>query len=177
MPGEAAGALPEAEALERGSAVHRLLEHLHGRPAAEREALAARLLPDIPDLRDRLAEAAAVLDSPGLAAIFAEGLAEVPISAELPSLGGTRILGRIERLLVGPDRVLAVDFKSNRSLPSVPEDVPEGILRQMGAYRAALRQIFPGKAVETAILWTQSARLMPLPDEIVDAALARSGPP
>ena len=177
MPGEAAGALPEAEALERGSAVHRLLEHLHGRPAAEREALAARLLPDIPDLRDRLAEAAAVLDSPGLAAIFAEGLAEVPISAELPSLGGTRILGRIDRLLVGPDRVLAVDFKSNRSLPSVPEDVPEGILRQMGAYRAALRQIFPGKAVETAILWTQSARLMPLPDEIVDAALARSGPP
>lgn len=171
LPGDAEGALPEAEAKARGTAVHRLLEHLHGRPADERPALAARLLPGAPDLAERLAEASAVLDAPELAAIFAEGLAEVPISAALPELGGARILGRLDRLLVGPERVLAVDFKSNRAVPGEAGAVPEGILRQMGAYRAALRQIFPGRRVSTAILWTHAARLMPLPDELVDAAL------
>ncbi|MFT3975137.1 MAG: double-strand break repair helicase AddA [Amaricoccus sp.] len=176
LPGDAEGALPEAEAKARGTAVHRLLEHLHGRPASERAALAARLLPGAADLDERLAEAAAVLDAPELAAIFAEGLAEVPVAADLPELGGRRILGRLDRLVVGPKRVLAVDFKSNRAVPAAAEAVPEGILRQMGAYRAALRRIFPGRSVETAILWTATARLMPLPDALVDAALARGAP-
>ena len=52
--------------------------------------------------------------------------------------------------------------------------MPEGILRQMGAYRAALAQIWPGRTVETAILWTRTARLMPLPGPLVAAALARA---
>ena len=176
LPGDADGALPEAEAKARGTAVHRLLEHLHGRPADERPALAARLLPGAPDLGERLAEAAAVLDAPELAAIFADGLAEVTIAAELPELAGRRILGRLDRLLVTDAGVLAVDFKSNRAVPLRPEEVPEGILRQMGAYRAALRRTFPSRGVGTAILWTHAARLMPLPDPLVDAALARAAP-
>ena len=52
--------------------------------------------------------------------------------------------------------------------------MPEGILRQMGAYRAALAAIWPGRRVETAILWTRTARLMPLPGPLVAAALARA---
>ena len=96
------------------------------------------------------------------------------IAAELPELAGRRILGRLDRLLVTPERVLAVDFKSNRAVPARPEEVPEGILRQMGAYRAALGRTFPGRDVATAILWTHAARLMPLPDALVDAALARA---
>lgn len=174
LPGDAEGALPETEAKARGTAVHRLLEHLHGRPRGEREALAARLLPGAPDLAERLAEASAVLDNPDLAEIFAGGLAEVAITAELPELGGRRLLGRLDRLLVRPASVLAVDFKSNRGVPGAAQAVPEGILRQMGAYRAALRQLFPGRAVGTAILWTHAGRLMPLPDALVDAALART---
>jgi ATP-dependent helicase/nuclease subunit A len=84
------------------------------------------------------------------------------------------MLGRIDRLVVRPDRVLAIDFKSHRDVPDRPEAVPEAILRQMGAYRAALRAIWPGRRAETAVLWTRTARLMPLPDALVDAALARA---
>ena len=78
------------------------------------------------------------------------------------------------RLLVEPARVLAVDFKSHQAVPAAPEAVPEGILRQMGAYRAALADIFPGRAVETAVLWTRTARLMPLPPALTAVALARA---
>jgi ATP-dependent helicase/nuclease subunit A len=52
--------------------------------------------------------------------------------------------------------------------------VPEGLLRQMGAYAHALAQIYPGRAVETALLWTAGPRLMPLHADIVRQALARA---
>jgi ATP-dependent helicase/nuclease subunit A len=175
LPGEAPGALDEAAAKARGTAVHRLLEMLHGRPAAERAALAARLLPGEPALPALLAEAAAVLDAPGLAPLFGpDSLAEVAVAAPLPELGGRRLVGRIDRLVVTAERVLAVDFKSNRAVPAAPETVPEGILRQMGAYRAALAQIWPGRTVETAILWTRTGHLMALPGPLVAAALVRA---
>lgn len=161
---------PEA-ARARGTAIHRLLEHLHGVPAAARADLAARLLP-ADRAAELLPEAAAVLDAPELGFLFGEGsLAEVEITA--PIRGG-RILGRIDRLVVGAGRVLAVDFKSNRAVPERPEDIPEGILRQLGAYRAALAPIWPAHWIGVAVLWTSGVpRLMEVPDDLVDAAFAR----
>jgi ATP-dependent helicase/nuclease subunit A len=44
----------------------------------------------------------------------------------------------------------------------------------MGAYAAALAQVFPGRQVETALLWTRGPHLMPLPHDIVRAALDRA---
>lgn len=115
-----------------------------------------------------------MLSDPALAALLAGSLAEIDVTASLPELGGARLLGRIDRLVVDPGRVLAIDFKSNRTVPDRPDAVPEAILRQMGAYRSALAAIWPGRSVETAILWTRAARLMPLPDALVRAALARA---
>ena len=72
-----------------------------------------------------LAEAAAVLDAPALAFLFAPGtLAEVDVTAPLAALGGARILGRIDRLVVDPARVLAVDFKSHQAVPATPGGRP-----------------------------------------------------
>ena len=76
--------------------------------------------------------------------------------------------------MIEEDRVLAIDFKTNRLAPVGPEDTPEGILRQMGAYAAMLARLWPDRRVETAILWTATARLMPLPHDLVMAALRRA---
>ena len=123
----------------------------------------------------RVVEAAALLDAPGLASVFGPGsLAEVEICAPVQELGGARILGRIDRLVVAAEEILAVDFKSNRAVPDAPESVPEGILRQMGAYRAALTALWPDRPVETAILWTRTGALMRLPAGLVAAAVARA---
>ena len=81
----------------------------------------------------------------------------------------------IDRLIVRDDHILAVDFKSNATVPQTPDQVPEGILRQMGAYAHALAQIWPGRRIETAILWTASGELMALPAGLTSAALNRSG--
>ena len=161
LPGEGGGDTDTAMA--RGSRLHLLLEHLPGHDRSTWASVAQAL-----QAWDVLNEAVVVIDRHP--ALFApETLAEVAVTAEL---GGRRVLGTIDRLIIGTDHVLAVDFKSNRVVPHGAADVPVGILRQMGAYAAALAQIYPHKRVETAILWTQTATVLQLDPDIVSAALA-----
>jgi len=54
-------------------------------------------------------------------------------------------------------------------------EVPDGILRQLGAYRAALARIYPNRTVETAILWTGPATLMTIPGTAAEQALSDAG--
>ena len=177
LPGSGEG-LGEDVAMERGSRLHRLLEHLPVWPRDDWPTAAKRLLGpgiDAEEVDHLLAEARGILESDALAFLFAsDSLAEVDISASLPELGGRRILGAIDRLILRPGSVLAVDYKSNWPVPERPADVPEGILRQMGAYAAALAQVFPGERIETAILWTRTAKLMALPPDLVHAAVMRA---
>ncbi len=179
LPGEGAG-LDETTAKLRGTRLHLLLEHLPKAPPDRWPALARTLLgaekpaPDDVEFASILAEAETVLNAPGLAHLFtAPALTEVDITAALPLLGGTRIQGAIDRLIVGDDHVLAIDYKTNAVVPATPDEVPEGLLRQMGAYAAALERVYPGRKIETAILWTRSASLMPLPEGLITDALAR----
>ena len=72
-------------------------------------------------------------------------------------------------------RVLIVDFKSNLQVPRHAGEVPEGILRQMGAYRHMVAPLL-GEA-DCAILWTETGVLMPLDAAVVDAALERAAMP
>lgn len=173
LPGETAAAADEEAAKERGSRLHRLLEHLPVWPRGDWPAMARALLPGAPDADELADEAARVLTAPDLGRLFAPGtLAEVPFAVDW---AGRRLAGTIDRLEIGADRVRAIDFKSNRLVPASPEEVPEGLLRQMGAYDHALRRIFPGRAVEVALVWTARPLLMPLPPALVAAALDRAG--
>ncbi|WP_170600766.1 double-strand break repair helicase AddA [Ruegeria arenilitoris] len=172
LPGETG--LEEEAAKLRGTRLHLLLEHLAQAPRDRWDQLCARLLPDMQDgdRRDLLAEVAGVLTAPDLTPVFApDALAEVPVSA---TLDGRRIHGVIDRLIVMDDVVQVIDFKSNATVPDRAETCPEGLLRQMGAYAAALSQIYPGREIRTAILWTRTARLMWLPHDLVTEALGRA---
>ena len=81
-------------------------------------------------------------------------------------LGVPRALGG--RLAVLDDRVLVVDYKTNRPAPAAVADVPVPYLRQMAVYRALLSRIWPGRPVEAALLWTDGPRLMALPTGLLD---------
>ncbi|MDB5664054.1 double-strand break repair helicase AddA [Cypionkella sp.] len=169
LAGETDGS-SEDTAKARGTALHLLLEHLPNTPRGDWPTVAAALVPDASQCSALLPEAEAVLTAHPY--IFApEALAEVAFTA---SLNGQPMLGTIDRLLIAPDHILAVDFKSNHRVPTSPTETPEGILRQMAAYAEALRQIYPAHRIDTAILWTRTATLMPLPPDIVRAAMQRA---
>jgi ATP-dependent helicase/nuclease subunit A len=169
LPGEPAWS--EAEAKARGTALHLLLERLPGIARTDWPALAGTLLDDA-HLADALAEAQLVLTHPELASLFGpDTLAEVAVSAPW---GDRTLAGTIDRLVLTPDRVLIIDYKSNAIVPDRPEAIPEGILRQLGAYAHMLAQVYPDRRIETAVLWTKAPRLMAVDPEIVRAALVRA---
>ena len=172
MPGDLAGDSEAAKS--RGTQLHLLLEHLPRLPRADWPQAAVRLLDGAStgDVAPLLAEATKCVDA--LPEIFADDtLAEVEISAHIPVLDG-HISGTIDRLIVEDTRIRAIDFKSNTVVPALPEDVPEGILRQMGAYLEALEQIWPDRVISIEILWTATRQIMVLEHAIVRNALSRS---
>jgi len=161
----------------RGVIVHALLQHLPDLPPAGRAAAARRFLAGQEIGADEAeaiaAETLAILDDPAFAPLFAPGsLAEAPIVGRI---GARAVNGTVDRLAVTDAAVLVADYKTNRPPPARVEDVAPLYLRQMAAYRAVLRGIFPGRSVNCALVWTYAARLMPLPDGLLDAHAPDAG--
>ncbi len=167
---------------KRGLVVHRLLQSLPELPAHERAAAARRFLAlplhglDEEAQREICAETLQVLSNPELALLWGpDAQAEVPVVGLIPgSSPGTEhaLSGQIDRLVVTPERVLIVDFKTIRPAPVTEDDVPPIYLEQLATYRAALLRIYPDRPVECALLWTDGPLLMP----ISPALLARHLP-
>lgn len=165
-------------AMRKGRQVHLLLEHLpQSTPAARRDRARQLLVGDCTpadeaEFEMALAETAAVLDDPALAYLFApETLAEVAVSAAIPEMDNRVMDGIIDRLVVTDDRVLIVDFKTNFVVPQTADQTPLGILRQLGAYRSAVLQLYPDRPVDVAVLWTATRELMTVDHDIVMQAL------
>lgn len=157
----------------RGTLIHGLLQRLPDvtpdrRAVAAAGWLAAQGAP-VEEADGYAREALRVLADPAFAEVFGPGSrAEAPLVATLAD--GTVVRGVIDRLLVTPEAVLVLDFKTDRPPPAQVEDTPPRILAQMAAYRAALRLIFPKRKVRSALLWTEEPRLAELPDALLDAA-------
>ncbi|MEO9213347.1 MAG: PD-(D/E)XK nuclease family protein, partial [Caulobacteraceae bacterium] len=160
----------------RGDLIHKLLQLLPDVVPARRAAAARTILGRERDLTDpqraEMAGAAlTVLADPRFAAVFGEGSkAEVALAG---AVGGLPLSGRVDRLVVSADRVLVVDYKTNRPPPARIEDADGAYVTQMALYAALLRQIFPDRQIAAALLWTDGPSLMAVPDAMMEEALAR----
>ena len=166
--------LEREQALERGRLLHRLIQSLPDLPLAHRAAAAADYLQ-----RNRKAlssaacaliatQALAVLDDQRFAALFGPGSrAEVPLIGILPrdGLAPFSVTGQVDRLVVTDHEVLIGDYKTNRPAPAALDDVPRAYRRQLALYRALLQRIYPGRTVRAALIWTDNATLMELPQD------------
>ncbi len=161
----------------RGQLVHRLLQSLPELADAQREPAARRFLAangvTEPELEATVSEIMMLFTDARFAGVFsAAARPEVSIAAmiDLPDQEKLGLTGQIDRLLVEPDRVLVVDFKTNRPPPDSVNDVPGIYLRQLAAYSKALQRVYPGRAIECALLWTDAPALMPVPNAMLDEA-------
>ena len=184
--GAATSPLAAADGLgrfRRGALIHRLLQLLPDLAPETRAAAAARMLARERDLtpaqRAEMAAAAlGVLGDPQFEAVFAPGSrAEAAVAGSAPGLPpGLAISGRVDRLRVTPDRVLVVDFKTNRPAPARIEDADPAYIDQMAVYAAVLASVFPGRTIEAALVWTDGPKLTPIPDKLIAASLSRLHP-
>ena len=144
---------------------------LHGRPAAERAARSPRgCCPGEPDLPALLAEAAAVLDAPALAPLFGpDSLAEVDGRG-----AAARARRRVASSAGSTGWSSTAGARPRRRLQEQPRRArrrrrrcPRGSCGRWAPTARRSRQIWPGRTVETAVLWTRAAR--------ADAAAGRAG--
>lgn len=161
----------------RGDLIHRLLERLPDIAADDRPSAALRMLSRERDVSDdqrqeMIGSAMAVLSDARFAPVFAEG--SRPEVALTGAVGGVAISGRMDRLVVMPERVLVVDFKSNRPAPARIEDADPAYVLQAALYVSILRQLYPDRPVEAALVWTDGPKLMPVPAAMIDTALANA---
>ena len=158
----------------RGNLIHKLLEILPQIAPEKRHNAALSYLRkqglDAASAQTLSAEIFAVIDNPDFALVFAPGSqAEVSLAggaAELPD--NMRLSGQIDRLCITNDTVWIVDYKSNRPPPAREQDVAPLYIRQMAAYRALARELYPNKTVRTALLWTDGPHMMVLSDALLD---------
>jgi ATP-dependent helicase/nuclease subunit A len=168
-------------AIRRGLVLHKLLQTLPGIPVEARRSAAERYLAraaaDWPEAEraGALARVEAILANPRFAPIFAPGSrAEVAIMGEIELRGRRRsVSGKIDRLAVGDDMVWIVDYKTNRTAPASAAEAPPAYVLQLALYRALLRPLYPGRRIAAALLFTEAARLIELPEAALDQALAR----
>ncbi len=167
-------------ALQRGRLVHRMLQTLPDYPPEERPTAArryaeraARFWPDLE--RDKLiASTLAVLSEPAIQPAFAaNSRAEISIMGTL-RLGRQdfAVSGRIDRLAVEDDRVILVDYKTNRVPPPNDAAIPFAHKAQLAIYKSILEPLYSGKTFTCALIYTENASFMPLSDEALRAALA-----
>jgi ATP-dependent helicase/nuclease subunit A len=169
-----------AHAVQRGTLVHRLLQSLPDLDPERRRGAAQNYLArnaaswsegDREQLADQLL---ALIADPRFAPVFAPpSRAEVSIVGRLEQPGGPPAIvsGQIDRLVVTPQEVLIVDFKTNHGPPSAAAEAPTAYVRQLALYRAVLRKLYPQLAVRAALLWTETPELMEISAPALDAAL------
>lgn len=160
-----------AKRFRRGRLIHGLLERLPDVAPARRvesaHAWLKRQGADAAETEAYAREAIAVIDDPRFAAVFGpQSRAEAPIVGEA---AGKAVSGVVDRLAVDGDRVIVLDFKTDRPAPANAADAPDAYVLQLALYREVLRQIFPGKRVTCALLWTEKPLLMELPEARLDA--------
>src|SRR5205085_3134796 len=129
-----------ALALQRGTLVHRLLQSLPDiAPERRRDAALGFMARNASDWTeaDRAALADKVLGliaEPRFAPVFAAGSrAEVAIVGRLerPDRPPALVSGQIDRLVVTPEEVLIVDFKTNQAAPKSATEAPAAYVRQL----------------------------------------------
>jgi len=170
--------LAEGGRFLRGTLTHALLEHLPHILPEKRETAAVAFIErrgaglSTAARTSIVKEALAVLTDPAFAPIFSpDSRAEVAIAATLPRPAGAgpalKLSGQIDRLAVLEREVLVVDYKTNRPPPLLVEAVAPAYLYQLAAYVLALGEIYPGKQIRAALLWTDGARLMEVPTTVI----------
>jgi ATP-dependent helicase/nuclease subunit A len=168
------------KALQRGQIVHRLMQSLPDLPQSARKSALERYLANAARKLSASEQAAiawqvlGIVEGGNFAEVFATGSRpEVPIVGRIVRAGDEPILvaGQVDRLSVSNDAVLAIDYKTDNTVPAQLEDVPPAYITQLALYRAILGQIYPAKRVHAALLFSAGPRLIEIRAAVMDAAL------
>lgn len=146
-------------AVERGILIHRFFEYLPQLPEGRRYEAACQMVKKEgltqSEWEGDIEATLKMLNDVTFKEIFGPGaLAEVPVSG---LIDGLPFQGRIDRLLVTPDQITIVDYKTDRNPPL--GSVPDAYVEQLESYAVALRSIYPNHKIRKILLWTTGPKI------------------
>jgi ATP-dependent helicase/nuclease subunit A len=168
--------------LERGRAIHKALERLASAPAERWNDVALEtvsgFVTDAKLAQATAAEALRVRRDLLLSHLFGPGsYGEVPLRGFVELQDKTvDLAARLDRVVVGDRDVLIVEYKTDRVVPKTEAAIPPDYIAQLALYQLAVARLFPGKAVNCAILWTSEARLVALSSRTLERAVSQLDP-
>ena len=148
----------------RGRLIHKLLQMLPScNQSLRQSAIDEFLRTQAQDISDSAktqisSEVMGLINDSRFAELFGpNSVAEVALMGEVD---GQIISGQIDRLVVTKDKVIIVDYKTNRPAAQNIQDIPQPYIKQIQAYRKLISKIYPDKTIDSYILWTNTAHIM-----------------
>lgn len=165
-------------ALQKGNAVHRLLQVLPDVEVSRRGAMidtffAGQNLNENlqADIKDNVLK---IISMPDLHEIFeSNSRAEVSLCGQI-KLGENihLVRGQIDRLMVNDEKIIIADYKTNKNVPSDINSVSKTYIAQLTLYRELIANIYPNREVICLLVWTQNASVIRIPNDVLDRQLA-----
>ncbi len=148
----------------RGRIIHKLLQFLPSNKSTDKKILIDRFLNHhglsfSQTEKEKIKnEVINLISNKNLAPLFSQNSqAEVSLMGQIDDV---IISGQIDRLVITKDKVMIIDYKTNRPAAQKIEDVPNTYIKQMQAYRKLVSKLYPTKKIETYILWTNTTTVM-----------------
>jgi ATP-dependent helicase/nuclease subunit A len=167
--------------LEKGRLLHRMLQMLPDIASGDRADAAqryveraARFWPEA-ERRKLVDSVLKLLQDEGLQVVFdAHAQPEVSIMGTL-TLDGKQyaVSGRVDRLAVLAERVVILDYKTNRVPPRTADRIPFAHQAQLAIYREILAPLYPGRRVDCMLVYTEDASIHTLSESAMALALAQ----
>ncbi len=146
----------------RGNAIHKLLQTIgsvkkESRPRFIKEFLSKQLPEVTQKVVMKIAEdVEELLNKYGF--LFGDNSrAEMPVVGELDD---KIVMGQIDRVVFQENKIIIIDYKTNREAAQTINDVPKKYIKQMNLYSQLVEKMFPDKKIEAYILWVASCDLM-----------------
>ncbi len=147
---------------KRGTAIHKLLQYISKVDEPNRENASILFLQkELPELSLRehqnISEEVLALCKKYSDIFSKNSYAEVPIIGEV---NGRIVSSKIDRLVIEDDRVIIVDYKTNRPAAKNIEEVPLIYINQLNTYKELVKRIYPDKKIDAFLLWTNTCNMM-----------------
>ncbi|WP_028749028.1 double-strand break repair helicase AddA [Rhizobium mesoamericanum] len=167
--------------LQKGRLLHRMLQTLPDVPHSEQADAAMRYARRAASFwpeaeRQQLVDSVLrLLRDPNLEPVFsAHTQPEVSIMGTL-TIGGVdhAVSGRVDRMAVFDDRVVVLDYKTNRVPPQTEESIFFAHKAQLAIYREILAPLYPGKRIDCLLVYTENGSVHMLTPDALASALAQ----
>ena len=155
-------------AAKRGTAIHTLLQELPNIEPERRESYARRKATRLGLSEFETAQLVRLVSRADLAPFFGpNSRGEVEIQGNLA--GGRTLSGRIDRVVILPEEVLILDYKSDHHLPKNLNG-SHPYVAQLAIYSSLMASLYSDRRVKAALLWTQFSKLEWIPPDILSQA-------